>query len=75
MAEFVFVHVGRDLEEQRELLECLLAFFLQYLLADDSITNLLCGMHSLCGNADALCKACDSLQPILDCNLSKTLAR
>lgn len=33
-----FVHVGQDLEEQEELLECLLAFFTQYLLADDAIT-------------------------------------
>lgn len=33
-----FVHVGQDLEEQEELLECLLAFFTQYLLADDNIT-------------------------------------
>jgi hypothetical protein len=42
-AEFAFVHVGRDLEEQQELLECLLAFFLQYLLADDGISSLLAG--------------------------------
>ena len=33
-----FVHVGQDLEEQEELLECLLAFFTHYLLADDAIT-------------------------------------
>lgn len=33
-----FVHVGQDLEEQEELLECLLAVFTQYLLADDAIT-------------------------------------
>ncbi len=39
-----FVHVGQDLEEQEELLECLLAFFTQYLLADDDITCLKLGM-------------------------------
>lgn len=39
------VHVGRDLEEQQELLECMLAFFLQYLLADDDVTCLLSGVQ------------------------------
>lgn len=38
-----FVHVGQDLEEQEELLECLLAFFTQYLLADDDITCIMSG--------------------------------
>ena len=33
-----FVHVAQDLDEQEELLECLLAYFTQYLLADDDIT-------------------------------------
>ncbi len=37
------VHVGQDLEEQEELLECLLAFFTQYLLANDDITCLKAG--------------------------------
>jgi hypothetical protein len=41
-----FVHVGQDLEEQEELLECLLAFFTQYLLADDSITCIQSGRRS-----------------------------
>ncbi|CAL8465602.1 g5138 [Coccomyxa elongata] len=41
--ELAFVHVGRDLEEQQELLECLLAFVLQFLLADDTVTCLLPG--------------------------------
>ena len=45
-----FVHVGQDLEEQEELLECLLAFFTQYLLADDDITCLKSGvpLHLSC---------------------------
>ncbi len=45
-----FVHVGQDLEEQEELLECLLAFFTQYLLADDDITCLKSGtaLHVSC---------------------------
>ena len=38
-----FVHVGQDLEEQQELVECLLAFFLHFLLADDAISCLLPG--------------------------------
>ena len=37
------MHVGLDLEEQQELLECLLAFVLQFLLADDAVTCLLPG--------------------------------
>lgn len=39
-----FVHMGQDLEEQEELLECLLAFFTQYLLADDEVTCMKSGM-------------------------------
>lgn len=39
-----FVHVGQDLEEQQELVECLLAFFLHFLLADDAISCLLPGV-------------------------------
>ena len=38
-----FVHVGQDLEEQEELLECLLAYFTQYLLADDDVTCMMSG--------------------------------
>ena len=41
------MHVGLDLEEQQELLECLLAFVLQFLLADDTVTCLLPGQHIL----------------------------
>ena len=43
--ELAFVHVGQDLEEQQELLECLLAFVLQFLLADDDVACLLPGQH------------------------------
>ena len=39
-----FVHVGQDLEEQEELLECLLAFYMQYLLATDAVTCINLGM-------------------------------
>ena len=42
-ASLGFINVGQDLEEQQELLECLLAFYTQYLLADDSITCLRSG--------------------------------
>ncbi len=43
--ELAFVHVGQDLEEQQELLECLLAFVLQLLLADDDVACLLPGQR------------------------------
>ena len=43
-----FVHVGQDLEEQPELVECLLAFFLHLLLADDAIACLLPGRAPVC---------------------------
>ena len=45
-----FIHVGQDLEEQQELLECLLAFYMQYLLANDAVTCITSGM--LCVHQD-----------------------
>lgn len=42
-----FIHVGQDLEEQQELLECLLAFYMQYLLANDAVTCIKTGMLCL----------------------------
>ena len=45
-----FIHVGQDLDEQQELLECLLAFYMQYLLANDAVTCITSGM--LCVHQD-----------------------
>jgi hypothetical protein len=41
--ELGWVHVAQNLEEQQELVECLLAFFLHFLLGHDHITCLLSG--------------------------------
>ena len=54
-----FIHVGQDLEEQQELLECLLAFYMQYLLANDAVTciqsGMLCPPKVACPSAVAIC--------------------